>query len=278
MAEQGDAPGSAPSDRQGPEVLLTGGTANQGHVVRIGDTVRRPQRPWSPSTHALLDHLESVGFEGAPRFLGVDSRGREVLSYIPGIPVTPPYPAWALTDEALVSVARLLRSYHDAASSFDPAPHRWPPPPPEAFRGGVVSHNDPNLDNVVFRDGCAVALIDFDLAGPGSRVWDVAAAARLWAPVRPGRYIDDARRPRALQRLRLFVDSYGLDGAHRSQVVDGIQQNYTWFYHLIKDSAADGHAAFARYWDSVVKERAGFTMRWHEEIKPRLHAALDAHT
>lgn len=274
MTEQGDARGPAPSDRAS-EVLLTGGTANQGQVVRVGDTVRRPQRPWSPSTHALLGHLESVGFEGAPRFLGVDSRGREVLSYIPGIPVTPPYPAWALTDDALVSVARLLRSYHDAAASFDPAPHPWPPPPPQAFRGDVVSHNDPNLDNVVFRDGRAVALIDFDLAGPGSRVWDVAAAARLWAPVRPGRYIDDARRPRVLQRLRLFVDSYGLEGTQRARVVDGVQQNYAWFYRLIKDSAADGHAAFARYWDSVVREQADFTMRWHEENKPRLRAALD---
>src|SRR3954454_9334545 len=91
----------------GAEILLIGGTANRGLVVRVGDTVRRPQRPTSPATHALLRHLAAVGFAGAPRFLGVDEQGREVLSYIPGTAVTPPYPSWSLTDAALTSVAHL---------------------------------------------------------------------------------------------------------------------------------------------------------------------------
>src|SRR3954464_14446681 len=193
-----------------PEVLV-GGTANRGQVVRIGDTVRRPQRATSPATHALLRHLADVGFDGAPRFLGVDEQAREVLSYIPGTAITPPYPAWALTDEALVSVAILLRAYHRAVSTFDPRPHTWPSSPPAPFAGELVSHNDGNLDNVVFRDGRAVALIDFDLASPGSRVWDVACAARLWAPLRPDTHIHDPRRGSAFERLRVFLDAYGLE-------------------------------------------------------------------
>ena len=60
----------------------------------------------------MLLHLQAVGFEGAPRFLGVDSQGREVLSYIAGTAIIEPYPDWALTDEALVSVAQVLRAYH----------------------------------------------------------------------------------------------------------------------------------------------------------------------
>lgn len=277
MTEDRDSRGTAPSgrdDRDGREIVLAGGTANQGQVVRVGDTVRRPQRPWSPSTHALLRHLEAVGFDGAPRFLGVDSLGREVLSYVPGTPVIPPYPDWALTDEALVSVAELLRAYHDAVSSFDPSRHTWPPPPPAAFLGNVVTHNDPNLDNIVFRDGRAIALIDFDLAGPGTRVWDVACAARLWAPVRPDIYISDARRSRVPERLRLFVDSYGLDDSDRSRVVEGVQRNYAWFYQLIKNNAAAGHAAFAKYWGSVARERAELTTRWYEENNQMLRAAV----
>jgi hypothetical protein len=91
------------------EILLVGGTANRGQVVRVGDTVRRPQRPTGPATHALLRHLAGVGFTGAPRFLGIDELDREVLSYVPGIAVTPPFPEWALTDEALASVAALPR-------------------------------------------------------------------------------------------------------------------------------------------------------------------------
>jgi hypothetical protein len=166
MKKGREPPEPAQHRRPEPEVQLVGGIANAGHVVRVGDTVRRPQRSWSGATHALLRHLEAVGFEGAPRFLGADSQGREVLSYIPGTAVVEPYPDWALTDEALVSVAELLRAYHDAASTFDASPHSWPPSPPEGFVGDIVTHNDINLDNVVFRDGRAVALIDFDLAGP----------------------------------------------------------------------------------------------------------------
>jgi hypothetical protein len=74
------------------EQPLSGGTANRGLVFRVGDTVRRPLRPTSPATHALLGHLDDVGFPGGPRFLGIDANGREVLSYIPGEAVTPPYP------------------------------------------------------------------------------------------------------------------------------------------------------------------------------------------
>ena len=85
-----------------------------------------------------------------------------------------------LTDAALVSVADLLRRYHQAVASFDPAGYRWPRPIPARFRTGLVSHNDVHPANLVFRDGRAVALIDFDLAGPGSAAWDFAAAARHW--------------------------------------------------------------------------------------------------
>src|SRR3712207_5306733 len=102
------------------EVLLVGGTANRGRVVRVGDTVRRPQRATSPATHALLRHLADVGFDGAPRFLGVDEQAREVLSYVPGTAITPPYPAWALTDQALVSRSEERRVGKECRSRWSP--------------------------------------------------------------------------------------------------------------------------------------------------------------
>jgi Phosphotransferase enzyme family len=256
------------------EIVLAGGTANHGLVVRVGDTVRRPRRGWSPATHALLHHLEAVGFDGAPRYLGVDAQGREVLSYLPGTAVVPPYPDWALTDQALVSVAELLRDYHQAASTFDPTPYVWAPSPPERFVGGLVTHNDPNLDNVIFREGRAVALIDFDLAGPGSRAWEVACAARLWAPLRPDTFVSDNRRGRALRRLRLFVDSYGMDEPDRLRVLEAVPRNYRWFYDLIKRSVRGGHAAFARYWTSTMREQAEPTMAWFADNEPAMRAAL----
>ena len=65
------------------EVPLTGGRVLRG-VVRVGSTVRRPMPADPDYVHELLAHLERCGFEGAPRFLGVDSRGREIVSYIEG--------------------------------------------------------------------------------------------------------------------------------------------------------------------------------------------------
>ena len=236
------------------EVLLHGGTANRGAVFRVGDTVRRPARPTTPATAALLDHLAGVGFE-APRHLGLDRHGREVLSYVPGEAVTLPYPSWALERPALESVARMLRRFAEAVEGFDPSPHAWPAPPPAQFAGPTVAHNDPNLDNVVFRDGRAVALIDFDLAAPAARVWDVGAAARLWAPLRPADTIDDVRRSDALARFRAFVDAYGLEGEDRSRVVAAAAAHHEWAYRIVERGAEQGRPGFASYWTESAAAR-----------------------
>jgi len=256
------------------ELSLDGGLTNAGLVTRLGATVRRPQRPTSPATHALLDHLERVGFEGAPRFLGVDDRGREILSYIDGAAAIAPLEDWALTDAALVSVAELLRRYHDAVASFDATGHRWPRPVPAAFRGTIVSHNDPNLDNVIFSAGRAIALIDFDLAGPGSVAWDVACAARLWAPLRDEIDVPAQLRGRSLQRLQLFVDAYGLPMRDREKTVDAIIHTHDWGYGVVRDAVADGHRTFARVWQDGAQSRAERARRWIASHRPQMQDAL----
>lgn len=253
---------------------LHGGTANRGLVVRVADTVRRPDRPTGAATRALLEHLQDVGFDGAPRFLGIDAQGREVLTYIQGDAVTPPYPAWAMTGEALRSVAELLRRYHEAVVGFDPAGLAWPRAVPDGFRSSLVTHNDPNLDNVVFRDHRAVALIDFDLAGPGTPVWDVAAAARLWSPLRPDAEVDDVRRGNSLRRLRLFVDAYGLDEEGRRTLPEAVLRNHDWCYGIVAEAAGRGHAAFAQYWQGGAAERAGRTRDWYERSAELIRQVL----
>src|SRR3954470_20959122 len=128
------------------EISLAGGYTNAGLVVRVGDTVRRPSS--SPATHALLRHLEAVGFDGAPRLLSVDGRGREVLSFLDGW-VPPNLDRFC--DETLVAAARLLRRFHDATADSELAGAHQ-----------VVCHNDPSPCNHVFVAGRPVALIDFD--------------------------------------------------------------------------------------------------------------------
>jgi hypothetical protein len=256
------------------EVPLEGGVANRGLVVRVGDTVRRPQRRTSHATHLLLEHLEVSGFDGAPRFLGVDARNREVLSFIPGEAVTPPYPEWALSDSALRSVALLLRRYHQAVSTLDPAGHSWPASPPDPYAGGLVSHNDPNLHNVVFRRGRAVAFIDFDLSSPGSVLWDIAAAARLWAPLRADADITDTRRGQALSRFKLFVDTYGLDGIDHEELVRAVQINHDWLYTMVRAEALSGSPGFIDYWRRAA-DRVARTRQWYAINQEQLRDALD---
>jgi hypothetical protein len=101
------------------EELLIGG--NISAVSKVGGTVRRGTGPWTPAVHALLRHLERVGFDGAPRVLGMDEWGREILSYIPG-----EVPDRAIvTEEVLAEVGSLL-SYHEAARGFElPAGISW---------------------------------------------------------------------------------------------------------------------------------------------------------
>jgi hypothetical protein len=260
------APGA---DREKP---LPGGTANRGRVTRVGDTVRRPQTADSQGVHALLRHLEDRGFEGAPRHLGEDAAGREVLSYVEGDVPIQPTPEWAFTDSVLVSVADLLRRYHLAVADFDPTPFRWHTRVPHRYRRGLVSHNDPNLDNVVFRGGQAVALIDFDLASPGCVEWDLAAAARLWVPLQDPQDISPRLADSMEARLRLFAEAYGLTAEERREMVLAVPTTHTWGYDIVREAAQGGHPGYADYWERA-RERFARGRSWLEgNLDPLLRA------
>ena len=83
---------------------------------RRGDTVLKETGPWASTVHALLRHLEAVGFEGSPRVVGTgfDESGREVVTFLEGESAHPH--AW--TEEALPLLGRLLRDLHVATASF----------------------------------------------------------------------------------------------------------------------------------------------------------------
>ncbi len=164
------------------ELPLSGG--NVSTVVRVGNTVRRTLGPWSPAVHELLRHLESKGFSEAPRFLGIDERGREVLTFIEGEIGNYPLKAYMWSDEVLKEVARLLRRFHDATVDFVPSPGAtWQFEYPDAAQHEVICHNDVAPYNMVYVDGRPEALIDFDTAGPGPRLWDVTHAAYRFVPL-----------------------------------------------------------------------------------------------
>lgn len=241
------------------ETPLAGGDVTEG-VVRVGDTVRRPQSSKSPVIHALLRHLEAVGFDGAPRCLGTDGHGREVLSYVHGEVAGRPRPPWIADESRLLSVARLLRRYDDAAATFgvpdDPvlAIPSLPGLPDLPERGpAILAHMDITPENVVFVDGEARALIDFDLLQAAPRVDDVVNALLWWAdfndPVDRDPRMRDVDTP---HRCGLFVHEYGLSRQERAVLVETAQIRRQRSWHLMRHNAETLGGGWARMWSDGV--------------------------
>src|SRR5712692_8025480 len=78
-------------------------------VVRVGDTVRRPVRPFTATVQAYLAHLHRQGFTAAPLPLGVDEQGREVLSFVPGWVPREPLHGETAAEDVLAGLARRFR-------------------------------------------------------------------------------------------------------------------------------------------------------------------------
>src|SRR5689334_21428206 len=152
-------------------------------VVRVGDTVRRPLQPWSAGIHELLLHLEDIGFPHAPRFLGIDDEGREVVSYVGG---ESGGARWAkvVGDDGLIAMARLLREYHDAVRGFRPvAAHGWAGRAAPQQDDELICHGDFGPWNLVWRGSRPVAVLDWDYAWPSKAIHDVAYALEYVAPL-----------------------------------------------------------------------------------------------
>lgn len=253
------------------EQALVGGMDPGRGVVRVGDTVRRPAM--RAPVRALLEHLESVGFDGAPRHLGTDGQGRHVVSWVDGDVPLPPYPDWALTDEALLSLGRLVRDYHEAVASFPLAGLTgWSDEWSDPAGGPVACHNDLFPENVVFRDGVVVALIDFDMAGPGRPLWDLAIAAEEWAPLHaPGARLNTPDTLDAVRRTGLLAGAYGLAPDRAEELVDLVVAEKVHSTTHVLDCAAAGDPTWAEHVaETDFAARIAADSAWLDAIRPAL--------
>ena len=258
--------------------LLTGDGVTQG-IVRIGDTVRRPLRPFSLTVQAYLAHLRDAGFTGAPLPFGVDERGREILSFVPGDVPRNPLPPQTAGDEVLVALARLIRTLHEASAGWVPPPGAvWGGTPastgPVTGRAELVSHRDYYPGNVVFRDGLPVALIDFDLAMPTTRLYDIANALWYWAPLRDPRdrapAFADADIP---HRVAVFADAYGMTARHRAELAP-FAVDMARRYHEDSRASAELDPVFRKLWEDGAKDELPRAEAWLREAAPTITARL----
>ena len=250
-------------------------------LVRVGDTVRRPPGERAELVREVLLHLESVGFEGAPRFLGIDSAGRHALTYIEGEVAGRPRPDWIADEDRMISVARLVRAYHDAVEGFG-IPTDLPPPieppglPDLADPPELVGHQDITPENVVFRDGRAYALIDFDLARPVSRAREarqpdaVVGAVRRRTPTSTPRCAVWI----ATRRCRLLADAYGLSLADRKRLMElaiGLGERG---WHVMKYRAETLGGGWQRMWSEGVGDAIKHRQIWLEQNADSLTTAM----
>ncbi|MGH6957042.1 MAG: phosphotransferase [Caulobacteraceae bacterium] len=199
----------------GAEEPLFGGLQS-GRVVKVGDTVRRPSGDWTATVFALLGHLRAKGFP-APEPLGLDKRGREIVSFLPGRACNYPWPPALLETSGARAVGAFVSAYHDAVADFaPPAPAIWRHGPQPLRPGEVALHGDFAPHNLVWGDLAPSGLIDFELARPGMPIEDAA-----FCVVRAACFRDDERTlrmgfvepPDRRARLAAFAEGWGAPAA-----------------------------------------------------------------
>jgi Ser/Thr protein kinase RdoA (MazF antagonist) len=204
-----------------PEIPLTGGLTSAG-VVRVGNSVRRPQRANADLVRALLHHLEQQQCDFVPRYLGVDARGRDSFSWIDGDAL---HAQQLFDDTQLSAAAILLRRFHDASR-----------PLTLRMDAEVICHNDPGPFNAIFRDNLPIAWIDFDFAAPGTALEDLAYLAASWCIAPRAAPAEQAR------QVAHVAQAYGLDATDRTRLTDAILARMT---------------GNIRYWQSILADPSG---------------------
>ncbi|BCW69199.1 phosphotransferase [Arthrobacter sp. NicSoilB8] len=271
----------APGEASDVELMPAGDVTES--VVRVGGTIRRPHQPQSLAVGEYLDWLEDAGFEGSPRFLGRDTQGRDVLTFVPGQCAEARPESWVQSEDLLVSVARLVRRLHTASAGFVPHAHPFPrspfprrpvrPNPTDA--AGLICHLDVTPQNVVVRDGLAAGLVDFDLAGPSTALHDSFNTAMHWVPLRdpadawPGWEDRDPFR-----RLRIFADAYGWTEQERRRVPDAGIEAAALSCERMRHNAATLGGGWARMWQDGVGGLISRRRAWLEANVQPLVAAL----
>ncbi|MCL2707875.1 MAG: phosphotransferase [Defluviitaleaceae bacterium] len=194
------------------EVPLVGGRITRG-VVRRGDHVLRPCNANSPFAHETLHWLERKGVGAAPKFIGLADDGREITSFLKGIAPTDlgTYDGrddWRPSEGQLFAAGTIIKKLHEALSDYPGCPD-----------GFTVCHNDLSPCNFMFENGLPYAVFDWDAAGVGEPVADLAYAAWMWSSIG-----ENERTARQKGReIKTLLDAYGLSKAGRDTLAEKIR-------------------------------------------------------
>lgn len=221
--------------------MLSGG--REGKIFKQADIIVRPANPWTRHVHGFLNYMVQKGFDCIPQPLGTTEDGREIVSFVAGVVYNDGLPEEILTDEVLVSVAKLLRRYHDIGAGYverltGSEPWMLPVRPPAE----VMCHGDFAPYNITFVNGKVHGIIDFDTLHPGTRLWDIAYAAYRWVPfVSPTNPDHHDSLERQIGRLKLFADAYGMSTPERRLLPEMMIARIESLVSYMREQAAQGN-------------------------------------
>jgi len=218
---------------------------------------------YTGALHALLTHLQEVGFEGAPKSYGWDDRGRHLVEFIAGIradhtnaPLDALQPA---------RIGAFMREMHDALANFTPpADAVWFTGLPNSGEELII-HQDIAPSNLVWTDDGRLVAIDWDAAAPGTRMWDVAYAVHTCVPISPraGSAED------AAFGLRKFVNGYSMSDEDRDTLVEVLSARSERMYEYLDTQRLSGQSPWVELWDrgvGIVWKRDAMWIREHEPV------------
>ncbi len=256
---------SVPEDTEPQEVRehLPGAV---GGATRVGRTVRRPTGAWTPAVHELLAYLNAEGLRGVPALHGMDEEGREILEYVEGRGV--PIDREVVLDSVLEEAVAWLRDFHDIVEGFRPSGTRtWRGGEAELGEGQIICHHDPGAYNWIIQSGHFVAMIDWDMAGPGRAVDDLAFLA--WTGIPLYREIPVAD---VVRRLDIVVDAYGEWGP--MTVLDAVVERMSTASDRIEAGQARGDQGFLNLAKVGEPQRTRDRVAAFRERIPAIEAAL----
>ena len=140
-----------------------------------------------------MNHLTNNDFQYSPKYLGVDDKGREKMTYIHGQQMNHTKIDMGLMRQAL----RVLRQFHDILSV-----------PELSGEQETLLHTDFAPWNLIVNEGKLVGVIDLDDVKPGRRLYDVAYIC--WNFLDIGSEGSDFTEEEIFKYLPVLINAYGV--------------------------------------------------------------------
>ena len=237
------------------EYELAGG--NMSIVTTDGSIVFKESSPQSDTIKRLLNHLEDKGITFVPKAYGFDDKGRQMLSFMEGTTVDD-YPFSSKLEDKITivsKIANMTRVYHDGTLDFQvKKADNWFLRYNGVLEKEIIAHNDIAPYNVTFIGNSPSGIIDFDVACPAPRIWDIVYALYRFVPlskevydVEIGNYREYDKSKDANERktlINVFLDAYGMDLKNKIEAT--LIQRLSALVNLFDEQSEKGNEAFIK--------------------------------